>query len=822
MAFADLIQKMAQNNLDVVNQQPISAQPLTVEQLYQNILNRTPDAGELESWKNAVGETVDPTEESGFRYAAVPELVKNAYKNVLGREAEQGGLDYWTQQVRSGALTPENLTQSVAYGAQGLDRLAAQKYLGWDMWAPEDYLKGTSGQGYQDVTNYLSSNIQDPVKVAQYARQYGIDPTEIYQAQQALKQPNAMELSGIESLLASGQSGFEPRYQQLVSSVFGSAEDLAALEKSMGLNPGDLNKTFASSQYATKSLEDIEKALQSSEANKYQEAQRFVNAAQDLYGFDAAKAQSLGQNLIQGKEQDAGLNKIYQEALTKGFTPEIQNKLLSDAAIKAPNSPYFQANPNALKIYRPLGDLKTSENNQAGQYGYVNNAPILSASEADRLLAGDVYKGGQQDFNYFEHAPGDKDRKLGWDLGSKYASSIANGAGVFGVTNNKQDINEFDRIEKQIAKGGGIQTVNYGEGPVQVARIEMTDPETGRVYMGEKPVESLFTAYDEYGSQSRSYQDYQKTKIALEKGASQLGIDASKYSSIKDLYNAVNDKTKDLYIVTGRANRWDPTVAKEQGITGVGQSRGGINHATVLYKKVNDKLVPIETLKTFNFDDPNTSRGVLGDIATGIGSILSIPPIQLALAMYGGLPNLFANMAGIEGGAAGLASLAGSSTSNALGLGLGKAGEQVLGNALLNAGTSGIMTGLTTGDLGKAGTSALAGGIGAGIAGGLPLLDSVKNLNLPSGALKLGSEILGGAAATKITGQDPKRYAVNRLLSAGFGALSGMAADKAGIPTKGPGANLAKAILPIVISKKVNPQDLVRLASALKTYQTKG
>lgn len=565
--------------------------------------------------------------------------------------------------------------------------------------------------------------------------------------------------------------------------------------------------------------------------DKYYQASSLSSILNSVYGLDKKEASQIGRDLFKGKETDETFKSYYDQLLEGGLTPELRTKILQDAAQKAPDSPFFKNNPDALKIYTPIGEA-VSKPGEVGQYGYLNNAPILNADQAERLLGGDVFTGGPPDQRT---GTWDKDdSKLGWDLNSKYASSIATGAGVFGVKATKEAINEFSRIENEIAEGGGIKTVNYGEGLEQVANVKFTDPETGKVGFIQRSLSSIFPGVDDSGMPTgKGYQDYLNTKAALEKGAAQLGIDASKYTSIKDLYNAVNEKSKDLYVVTGRANRWDPEVAQEQGITGVGQSRGGVNHATVLYKKTGDKLVPVQTLKTFNFDDPNTSRGFLGDLAGSVMEILSIPPISMALGMAGGLPALLSGnlVTGMTYGGFSpqLADAMSKSIFNPMTVGsaVGSAFkitdpaiQKLIGTSLLNAGLSGLTTAAATGDLSKAGISALAGGVGAGVSGGVTEL--LKDVKIPPATKRIASELLGGAAAKSVTGQDVGKYAVDRLLNAGISALLGAGAEKAGVPTKGPGRNLFNAMVPIITRKTVSPEDVVQLAAALSAYESQG
>jgi hypothetical protein len=59
--------------------------------------------------------------------------VKKAFQRVLGRQPFEGpgsGLEYWTNELVKGNITLANLDQAIAQGAQGGDRLAANKFLG--------------------------------------------------------------------------------------------------------------------------------------------------------------------------------------------------------------------------------------------------------------------------------------------------------------------------------------------------------------------------------------------------------------------------------------------------------------------------------------------------------------------------------------------------------------------------------------------------------------------------------------------------------------------------------------------------------------------
>jgi hypothetical protein len=771
--------------------------------------------------------------------------VEQAYQTVLGRAGDTEGVKYFTEQLGLGALRPDQLTSTLSQAAIPVaksleDRLALQKYLGKDIYAPEAYLKGTSGMGYQDIVDYANLNVQDPVKVAQFAARYGIDPSEILAAKQAVGGQDIPTIKAIEDYLAQGRTGFADRYQNTLESIIGSTDDITqfeknrpTIEKNLGLQAGSLKSSYNIQDFSNKSIEEIEKLLQSSGANRYQEAANLSNLAKNIYGLTENQAKDLRADLLKGTKVDEIYKKSYDELLTGGLSKELETKILQDAAVRTPNSPYFQKNPDKLAIYQPIGEIKSNPEG-SNQYGIDSKTglPFIHLGAAKNLMGNEVFV-----------LPGREQLgqdKLGLDPHSAYQGFIANGVGLFGVKSSKDDIDYFDKIEKEISKLGGIKTRTSEEGQVQeVVLVKQIDPENGREYVVEIPVQTFFSKpSDEGGENFARYEEYRNTQAGLSDAAAKAGVPENKYTSIKQAYDDLNNRFKDLYLIQGRTDTLDPAAAKTLGISDLTKNS---QHATLLYQAVGDKLVPFvdpktgeskAVLKTFDFKDPNTSRGFFGDLAGNITEILSIPPIAMALSMAGGLPALLSGNLGV-GATYGVTSEAfknamASSIFNPANLGatlfpniVDKGIQTLLGNAILQGGMSGLTTGLATGDLGKAGISALSGATGATVAGATPILfgDMAKQFNISPAALKIGSELLGGSAATAVTGQDPGKYAVNRLLNIGLGTLANFAGEKTGIPTKGPEAEIFKAMTPIIANKKVTPDDIVRLASAVQKFE---
>ena len=88
------------NAINAINQQ-MEAQAPTLEQTYQTVLGRAPDAGGLAYWQQQFGDKVSPAELEVFKQAAIPELnrpYEDLYQEVLGRAPDPEGLTNWQKQ----------------------------------------------------------------------------------------------------------------------------------------------------------------------------------------------------------------------------------------------------------------------------------------------------------------------------------------------------------------------------------------------------------------------------------------------------------------------------------------------------------------------------------------------------------------------------------------------------------------------------------------------------------------------------------------------------------------------------------------------------
>jgi hypothetical protein len=256
----------------------------------------------------------------------------------------------------------------------------------------------------------------------------------------------------------------------------------------------------------------------------------------------------------------------------------------------------------------------------AGQYGYQNGAPVLNATVAKNLLGNEFDK--KIDIG--------ENNQLGWGTNSKYQGQILTGVGLYGVRGSSEE------VQKILSAGDTFKQLQQ-QGKV----ITQTDPETGTVnYIVQsgidqesgspvyKRVENLFvTDTGEEGSSGfANFQKWQDYSAKLTDAAQKLGINPNQ--PLTNLLNEVNAKDTRIAVV-GRTQYWDP--AKTNGVGG----QGGPQHAAVVYQQVGDKLVPASTVQTFDFKDPNTTRGFFGDIIGSVAEIVSIPPISMALSAFG-------------------------------------------------------------------------------------------------------------------------------------------------------------------------------------------
>jgi hypothetical protein len=340
----------------------------------------------------------------------------------------------------------------------------------------------------------------------------------------------------------------------------------------------------------------------------------------------------------------------------------------------------------------------------AGQYGYANGAPILNASVARNLLGNEFYK------------PLDIERNdLGWGTNSRYQGAIRTGVGLYGIQGNRDEILQLldigERAKQDFAAGRIIATQDPETGEARYAELVDT---------GEGPQYSIPAAYqrfaiggEEGSNPMQNFARWQDITSTLQNAAQSLGIPITGLTD-RQLFDAIN-AVDTRVAVTGRTQFWDPAQA------GIGGQQGP-QHATVVYAEQDGRLVPVSTPQTFTFQDPNTTRGVLGDLASFVRDVISLPPISAALAAYIG-PQLASYLTATYGLSPTVATTLANSSLNAaiqtaatgdveagLQSGLLSAAGSAMSNAFNGTGQAGG-TGLTVGAGGETGLLSGAGGV---------------------------------------------------------------------------------------------------------------
>lgn len=563
-----------------------------------------------------------------------------------------------------------------------------------------------------EVQAYINQYFDDPTRLAQAATQFQVKPEDIFQTYQT-RGESPYTLQQIQDYLAKGTAGFTPRFQEMLGTTLGSATQQSEVEQILKEKYPNfsLTKFFDPNKFSGMSLENIEKELRDSPVNQFQDALNLSKIAKTYLGYDDTEASDLINKAFSGKlDKNSAEGQIYNALLEKNniFGSDYE-KLMTYAAVKNPEAPVFKNDPLLLKAYTPLNKKAGT----TGQYEYYNDAPVLSADFAlkqvgDKNQSQSNFKGGTD---------------FGWTLNSKYGAEIKRGPALFGINfSNRDDIEKAIEFEQGL-KSGAI----YGaeDGYVQYG------PE-GSKYISAPKSDNTRQGYDPYG---------ENTLQKLQAAATQVGLDPSKFKSAGDLYDAIEAKTNNLFLVTGRTIDWDPEVAKKLGITQTTAGRGGVNHASVLYKQIGDKLVAIAPPKTFEFHDPNTSRGFIGDFAGSIASVPFLP--EIAAMATGANPAVYAAMKGAQTAALGgdvedvlksagiaylapkVAEWAGGGIKDLLPAGTPDIIVKGASNAAANVAVNAGVAALTGKDVGDAVTNALTTSVVQTGAGQLPFIETI-------------------------------------------------------------------------------------------------
>ena len=195
---------------------------MTIQQAYQQVLGRTPNAEEITYWKSQFGDSVDATELSTFSVAAQPEraavpttnnAIRQMYLSVLGREPDAAGLQYFANRFGTDVDTGE-LDIFKGMSTQEINANAARNAAVTAGTGTTTSLTGTTAGAVQPITRpppvrQVTSTQLAPAQVTNTAIT-GTPFTNLYTP--ATVQQNAPRLSDIQAAAQSANP-----YQSLMS-----------------------------------------------------------------------------------------------------------------------------------------------------------------------------------------------------------------------------------------------------------------------------------------------------------------------------------------------------------------------------------------------------------------------------------------------------------------------------------------------------------------------------------------------------------------------------------------------------------------------------
>jgi hypothetical protein len=298
--------------------------------------------------------------------------------------------------------------------------------------------------------------------------------------------------------------------------------------------------------------------------------------------------------------------------------------------------------------------------------------PILDQTALDKVLS----KYGDNTLNLGQYR--ENYDQFGWNVKSD-GSSVARGPAIYGVDKVKTNIGMGGQSEVIIAEAGTNKSISDNK-LLSIAKqtLGTIDPATGN------QVEPDLSKYYKNETVSSGGLGGTYTRTVLDRNA---------------LYNAINDQTKDMYLVSNALDR--------SGVYNKANTTSP--HASILFKADGEgNLLPVVNQNTGEvvsqyYDATGVThtgwRGQLAELA---------PVIQMASLVFA--PGIGASLGSAIAG-------------TAVGQAVGVAGSKVLGNAIVQASLSGTMAeagGGNFGDaFGKAFLSNVAGPIASGIGGGI-------------------------------------------------------------------------------------------------------
>lgn len=652
---------MALETLDTTQQQSTGGQQQQaspIADLYQNVFNRAPDTEGLNYWQNAY-ETGTPLDQIKSAFQNSPEAQAKPYVNTLGGTGADTDKDF---------INPNPVVQQT--GVTGATNAAEITGIYQDVLGrlPD-----------QEGATYWQSQLDKGVPIEKIR-------AEIAASKEATTSPNVQTALPEESFntaktdlttLLNATLGEEfvkqltPEQIQQYATEF--ADPSFAIEK-----PGKLRQDQFDADWYAKQNPDVV----ASGRDPYEHYNQF--------GYSEGRLGSENANTL--TDNDAKLRDIYSKiALDPVMGPKLKesNRLLYEAVTPIDLSKRLDVNSGPFKTHT------------TGDWGSIKidgaDVPILNATAGGLSL-----KPGEEisDFSKGRYLEITKD--LGWNLGAA-SSKIARGAPALGVTAQRDEVGNVY----------GYTGLNEAADMLKIDKSQFKDKMAPTVLLKDE--------LDGDGNVIRKAGApvYETGEDGFIRDANGNLVQAQhQVSADQQLYDAINDASKDIYSVTGPNLQFSHEQQTE---------RNPSAFQTVMYRQAGEKLMPITAPQThfgmYNADvyDPTSGKGwgVSSGAITGVTMIAAMA--LTALTAGAAAPLTMGAIGGaITGGlATGMAATA--------------IGGAVVGAALA-AGTIAGSGGMVTGE--KLLPGAVAGGAGAAMG---PLLQSSDTISSAANSIASAS-----------------------------------------------------------------------------------
>jgi len=452
----DTFNKAAQAELNPTGTNPPQPQYGGIEDLYQKLLFRAPDAEGRQYWQQRFGSEISPEEVEEFKRGIQPELqarekIEGLYKNYLNRPSDPEGMLNWLTQFGTD-VSPEEIEQFKQSANVELKNLGRPLIPVTTSGAPT----GVTTAPIDPSQSTLSPNFADYVyRMLAKGEQAASMPYQAYTGQRFAETSPAL------------QQGIGAYLNLAPPSQFGEATGIArtvAEQAARGgeYRPGYFSTDSFTSPYAVQSyMSPYMQAVvdrQQREAIRADEIARqgrqALFAQRGAYGgsrqaIEEAEAQRNLQTRM-GDIQALGLQSAYQQAQQQ-FNTEQQARMEAQKATEASRQFGAGYGLKALEPQLQAAQQMGTIGAQSGDYLMKGLSGLMEAGKTQQQLAQQPYDFGYQQWQESQKYPYQQATYMGsllgglplrantYDSGTSglagLLSGLATGAGIYGALN---------------------------------------------------------------------------------------------------------------------------------------------------------------------------------------------------------------------------------------------------------------------------------------------------------------------------------------------------------------------------------------------------